>query len=55
VKGGKEDKPREIVVFSIARNAICDECRDELWSGNLLRVVEGTAHCVATVLDHWRG
>jgi hypothetical protein len=42
----KEDKPKEIVVFSITRNAICDECGEELWSGNLLRVVEGTAHCM---------
>jgi hypothetical protein len=52
----KEDKPREIVVFSITRNAICDECRDELWSGNLLRVVEGMAHCMACAdLGHRRG
>ena len=42
-----EGKPKEIVVFSITRNATCDECGEELWSGNLLRVVEGTAHCMA--------
>jgi hypothetical protein len=40
-------KPKEIVVFSIIKDATCDECGEELWSGNLLRVVEGTAHCMA--------
>jgi hypothetical protein len=44
---GSDGKPRDIVVFSITKDAICDECGEELWSGNLLRVVEGTAHCMA--------
>jgi len=33
-----EDKPKEIVVFSITKDATCDECGVELWSGNLLRL-----------------
>lgn len=45
---GKPDgKPKEIVVFSITKDATCDECGEELWSGNLLRVVEGTAYCMS--------
>ena len=44
---GGDGKPKEIVVFSITKDATCDECGVELWSGNLLRVVEGTAHCMS--------
>jgi hypothetical protein len=46
-RGKPDGKPKDIVVFSIAKDATCDECGEELWSGNLLRVVEGTAHCMA--------
>ncbi|MEA2587349.1 MAG: hypothetical protein QOH66_276 [Actinomycetota bacterium] len=37
---GKDIKPKDIVVFSITKDATCDECGEELWSGNLLRVVD---------------
>lgn len=46
-RGKPDGKPKDIVVFSITKDATCDECGEELWSGNLLRVVEGTAHCMA--------
>jgi hypothetical protein len=52
-RGKPDGKPKDIVVFSITKDATCDECGEELWSGNLLRVVEGTAHCMACAdLDH---
>ncbi|MCW3043046.1 MAG: hypothetical protein JWL57_1204 [Actinobacteria bacterium] len=46
-RGKPDGKPKDIVVFSITKDATCDECGEELWSGDLLRVVEGTAHCMA--------
>ena len=44
---------RDIVVFWTRRASTCDECRDELPPGSLIRVEDHAAHCLACAdLDH---
>lgn len=44
---------RGIVVFWTRRASTCDECRDELPPGSVIRLEDGAAHCLACAdLDH---
>ena len=48
-----QDKPGEIAVFIIRRDAQCSECGAELGSGNWIRLEKGQPLCMACAdLDH---
>jgi hypothetical protein len=43
----KKEAKAEIVVFSVTRDTACAECGAELWKGNLLRLEQEKALCIA--------
>jgi hypothetical protein len=53
VESAPDLKSKDIVVFMVRRDSECAECKQELWKGRFIRLMDGKALCLECAdLDH---